>query len=268
MYDLGDVVGLAVNVTDAAGALANATAVVLTITLPDGSTATPSVTNSATGVYVATYTPAAVGRYGVRWVATGTNASTFNDAFTVASGAGLISLAEARAFLNLNDASTSGDEELREFVRAATVAAEKYAQRKLVREAFTETHDGGGTLVVLRHPRATSVTSVSVGGTALSASDSRLKFHGGAVERHNGTTAVPFSRGIDNVSVVYVAGVTGDDLTLAIHAVKQMLKHLWATQRGAKRPNTGDEWESGAGYSFPRRVMELLDPLANSTGFA
>ncbi len=266
MYDLGDVVGLAVNVTDAAGALANATAVVLTITLPDGSTATPSVTNSATGVYVATYTPAAVGRYGVRWVATGTNASTFNDAFTVATGAGLISLDEAKAFLNIT--STTNDEELREFIRAATVAAEKYAQRKLVREAFTETHDGGGTLVVLRHPRATSVTSVSVGGSALSASDYRLKFHGGAVERHNGTTAVPFSRGIDNVSVVYVAGVTGDDLTLAIHAVKQMLKHLWATQRGAKRPNTGDEWESGAGYSFPRRVMELLDPLANSTGFA
>ena len=41
-----------------------------------------------------------------------------------------------------------------------------------------------------------------------------------------------------------------------------------ATQRGAKRPNTGDEWESGLGYTYPRRVMELLDPLSNSVGFA
>ena len=126
MFDLGDVVPLAVNVKDTAGALANATAVVLTITLPDGTTATPSVTNSSTGVYSATYTPAVAGRFGVRWVATGTNASTYVDAFTVAAGAGLISLDEVKAFLNIT--STTNDEELREFVAAATVAAEGMAR--------------------------------------------------------------------------------------------------------------------------------------------
>jgi hypothetical protein len=266
MFDLGDVVPLAVNVKDTAGALANATAVALTITLPDGTTATPSVTNSSTGVYSATYTPAVSGRFGVRWVATGTNASTYVDAFTVAAGAGLISLDEVKAFLNIT--STTNDEELREFVAASTVAAEKYAQRKFVRESFTETHDGGGRLVVLRHPRATSLTAISEGGTSLSAGEYRLKFHGGAVERVSGNAPSYFTRGVDNISVTYVAGVTGDDLTLASHAVRQMVKHLWATQRGAKRPNTGDEWESGLGYTYPRRVMELLDPLSNSVGFA
>lgn len=257
MYDLGDAVALS-------WPLGSAGTVALTVTLPDATTVTPSVTGSST--YTASYTPTLVGRHHVRWVSTGATVASMTDAFTVVNGAGLISLDEAKAFLNIT--STTNDEELREFVRAATVAAEKYAQRKMVRESITETHDGGGTLIVLRRPRATSVTSVSVGGSALSASEYRLKFHGGAVERISGISAVPFSRGLDNVSVVYVAGVTGDDLTLAVHAVKQMLKHLWATQRGAKRPNTGDEWESGAGYSFPRRVMELLDPLANSTGFA
>lgn len=82
-YDLGDPVGLSVNIRDTAGALANAGAVTLTITLPDGTTASPTVTNSATGTYTATYTPAAAGRFAVKWLATGTNASAFADDFTV-----------------------------------------------------------------------------------------------------------------------------------------------------------------------------------------
>ncbi len=266
MYDLGDDVPLAVNIRDTAGALANATAVTLTITLPDGTTTSPSVTNTSTGVYTATYSPAVAGRFEVRWAATGANKSSFTDAFTVASGAGLISLDEAKAFLNIT--STTNDEELREFVKAATVCAEKYSQRAMVRTSVTETHDGGGTLIVLRRLRALSVTSITEGGTALGAGDYRLKFHGAAVERVSGIAPSYFTRGVDNISVTYVAGVTGDDLTLASHAVKQMVKHLWATQRGAKRPNTGDEWESGLGYTYPRRVMELLDPLSNSVGFA
>ena len=60
MYDLGDVVSLSVNVVDSAGAAANATAVVCTVTLPDGTTATPDVTNSATGTYTIAYTPTVV----------------------------------------------------------------------------------------------------------------------------------------------------------------------------------------------------------------
>jgi len=266
VHDLGDVVALSVNVYDSASALANATTVVLTITLPDGTTATPAVTNSSTGVYTATYTPATAGRYSVAWVATGTNASSFNDAFTVAAGPGLISLTEAKQFLNVT--ATTNDEELRDFVRVATVCAEKYSQRKLARESFTESHDGGRSLIMLRRPRATSVTSVTDNGTALGSTLWRLKSHGGAVERISGLSPVNFTAGINTVSIVYVAGVTDDDLTLAVHAVRQMVKHLWATQRGAKRPNTGDEWESGMGYTFPRRVVELLDPLTNSVGFA
>jgi len=122
--------------------------------------------------------------------------------------------------------------------------------------------------VVLRRPRALSVTSVVENGATLAGSGYRMRHHGGTVERISGSYPATFDIGIDAVVVTYVSGVTGDDLTLAIHAVKQMLKHLWTTQRGAKRAQTGDEWEAGSGYSFPRRVMELLDPLTNSVGFA
>jgi hypothetical protein len=47
-YDIGDSVSLAWDVKDSAGVLANATTVTLTVTLPDGTTATPAVTNPPT----------------------------------------------------------------------------------------------------------------------------------------------------------------------------------------------------------------------------
>ncbi len=83
-YDLGDVIALAVAITDSTGAAANAGAVTCTITRPDASTVSPAVANPATGSYSVVYTAAASGRYSVAWTATGANASAFTDTFTVA----------------------------------------------------------------------------------------------------------------------------------------------------------------------------------------
>ena len=83
LYELGDPVGLSMTVRNSSGNPANATAVALTITLPNATTVTPAVTNAATGVYTAAYTPTMAGRHMARWVATGTNASTFVEEFTV-----------------------------------------------------------------------------------------------------------------------------------------------------------------------------------------
>jgi hypothetical protein len=82
-YDIGDVVTLTCTVRDAGGALADAGAITCTITLPDGTTAGPTPAHPSTGTYTATYTPAAAGRFAVKWVATGTNAGAFADDFTV-----------------------------------------------------------------------------------------------------------------------------------------------------------------------------------------
>ena len=48
-YDLGDVATLAVQIKDSTGTLANAGALAATITLPDGTTTTPTVSNPSTG---------------------------------------------------------------------------------------------------------------------------------------------------------------------------------------------------------------------------
>lgn len=83
IYDIGDVVALAVAVTDSSGAAADAGAVTATIILPDGTTATPTVAHPAVGSYTTLYTPTTAGRYTVKWVATGVNASAFTDSFAV-----------------------------------------------------------------------------------------------------------------------------------------------------------------------------------------
>src|SRR4029078_8544822 len=124
MFDLGDVVPLRVEIRDTAGALANAGSVAVTVTAPDETSTTPSVGNTSTGVYTATYTPTQIGRHRVRWVATGVNASAFTDVFDVRSGSSiqLFSLTDARAFLHLS--KTTNDEELRGWIEAATAAVE------------------------------------------------------------------------------------------------------------------------------------------------
>jgi len=124
-YFLGSQVPIGVTITDANGANANATSVTLTITLPDGSTVTPSVTNSATGLYDSTYVPTQAGRHIVFWVATGTNASSYADEFTVrdSNSLSIVSMDEVKDHLNISQSVTTNDLELYRFLDAATEMA-------------------------------------------------------------------------------------------------------------------------------------------------
>ena len=79
VYDLGDVVALGVTITNAAGNPENATAVVATVTAPDGTTSTPTISNSAAGLYDISFSPTMSGRHTIRWVATGANASAYME---------------------------------------------------------------------------------------------------------------------------------------------------------------------------------------------
>lgn len=83
VFDLGDVVPLTIDIRDPSGALANAGTVTLTITLPDETTASPAVANPTIGRYQVDYVAPQSGRYVIRWVATGTNASAHVDTFEV-----------------------------------------------------------------------------------------------------------------------------------------------------------------------------------------
>src|SRR5689334_11894241 len=103
--DLGDTLTFRADLYSApvedGGALANAQSAVLTVTLPDGTTATPSVSNPATGKYTANYVTTSAspaGRYEGRWLFTfvGGNTTVYVESFDV--GRSIVSIDEALAF--------------------------------------------------------------------------------------------------------------------------------------------------------------------------
>lgn len=264
-YDLGDVATLSVNVKDSTGAAANAGAMVCTVTAPDGTTSTPSITNTPVGTYTVSYTTTLVGRHSFCWVATGANAGAYTDVFDVDDPAELpiVSLADLKAHLNIT--TTTDDEELRDTLAAATEAAENYCNRPLRRKTVTETHNGSCGPILLWRAPVVSVTSVVESGTTLTASDYFVNASAGLLYR--GTTSATFEwyEGMQNVVVTYVAGYA-DPPRVAQQAVKELARHLWESQRGSVAlPSIGgiDDGYTSAGtsYTIPYRVRELLDPL-------
>lgn len=273
-YDLGSVVALGITITNSSGTPQNATTVVCTVTLPDGTTATPSVTNSGAGLYAIAYSPSQSGRHLVRWVATGTNASAFTDEFTVRDLTTLPVVSFDMALSHLNIPAASADEEeIRRFIDAAQDLAENYVGAVLGRRTFTESYDGNVDNLRLRNPRAISITSVYENGALLDPSAYQLDPTGQRLYRLTtsslSSTAFGaygyYAAGVNSVVVTYVAGYTVTPPAVQ-QGVLEILRHLWQTQRGVtnvmSRTGTGDDFYSGMTYSLPRRAMELLDPAS------
>lgn len=273
VYDLGDVVALGITITDANGNPANATNVTATITQPDGSTSSPSVVNSSTGNYDINFTPQSPGRYTIRWVATGANASAYADEFSVRDYAktSIVSLDEVKAHLNIASNITNLDEELRRFIDAATDLCENQAGRVLGRAVITnEIHQGNTDVIRLNQPTAISVTAVYENGILLPANAYQLDRTGQYLYRLTaGALNAPnyfgvWAPGANAISISYVAGFTNPPSS-AKQAVLEEVRHLWQTQRGtasSARNQSGDEYDPRTTYSMPRRVIELLDPVS------
>lgn len=260
MFDLGDPVPLSVSVFDASGNPANATSVALTITRPDGTTTTATVTNPQAGVYEATYTPVDIGRHLVRWVATGLNASAFTDVFDVrpAASVALFSLSDARAILKLS--STTNDEELRTFVDATTYVVEERVG-PIIPRSVTETLRLRGRRFALSHPPIVSLDNIQpvlIGAWPESVDDLVFDPITGLVER---TDRGGFSN--DYYTVTYTAGLNGLVPPHFALAARIILKDLWAVERGSgtTRPGSGgnDVVTMLDGYIIPTRAAQLLE---------
>jgi hypothetical protein len=273
-YDLGDVVPLGITITDSTGANANASAVTCTITLPDGTTSSGSVTNPTTGLYNCDYSPTIVGRYSVRWLATGTNASAFTDDFLVRDYAeiGVVSLSEAKTHLNIPATDTDYDDELRLFMDATTDLVENYLGIIIGKRTFTsELYDGNNEFIRIRNPKVISITSVYENGELLNSGQYVMDYTGQRLYRIGSGTLYAtnsygyWSGGMNNISISYIAGFVNPPAAVR-QGTLETLRHLWQTQRGSSsvmgRQLQGDETYSTPTYSLPRRAMELLDPAS------
>ena len=273
-YDLGDVVPLSIQIADSTGTLANATAVVLTVYKPDGTTETPTVVNASTGIYNCDYTPSIVGSYRLRWVATGTNAGAQVDQFTVRdfSKMGIVSLEDVKRHLNILDSEADYDDELQRMIDVATDMAENFTGIILGRQTFTnELYDGGDTFLKIQNPLAISITSVAENGITLDPSLYKLDRSGQRILRVGTGLGWATSQygywgnGVNNISVTYVAGFITPPFD-AQQGVLEIIRHLWQTQRGAMFQGGGnlpeDSMNNPYAYSMPLRAEMLLNHIA------
>jgi hypothetical protein len=254
--DLGDPLpDLSVEVTDASGALADATTVTLTITLPDATTTAPTVTRDSLGVYSASYTPTQRGRHVASWAATGTNASAFTTVYNVVDpAASVVGLAEMQAYLQ--ETRTSQQDAIRAVTEAATAAVEDYCNRAFRRTSYVEVYDGGKPSVFLRHTPILSVSSVVENGTATT--DYRVNNLTGQLTKGSaGLNVGLWYPVVGALTVTYAAGAASIPQPV-VEAVKMTAQSLYVEQAG-RAPRAADEFAAPADL-IPRIARLMLQP--------
>jgi len=234
--DLGDVKRLEVEVRDTAGALANAGTVTLTITLPDGTTTSPAVSNPSTGLYRVDYLTTVEGPHRWRMLATGANASAHTDVFEVrpALSPALVSLLAVKAHLNIPAATTTHDQELRRWIEATTQIVEShpvYGVGPVLPRTVVEDHDGGQSVVYLNQTPVISLTSVvpvHTGGTTVTVADLDVNGTTGKLQYLTAGGYFPYGP----YRFTYRAGYAVTQPNVSGGALI-IIKGLWETQRGA-----------------------------------
>lgn len=264
-YDLGATVRLTAECQDPGGALTTADTATVTVTLPGGSTASPTATEPTpgSGIYQADYVTTASGRHTVRWLFSGP-ADAYTDTFDVRPFAPptILSLADAKKHLKLKAGRTERDDEIRGWTESITRGIEGMCGPVIVR-TVEERHEvrRAGT-IALQHVPALEITSVSSllsTGTAYVVDDLDLDPETGVVRRLDGGTLTGLLLFTYTVGRPIVSANIGA-------AARIIVQHLWRTTQGPSRPQpgTGDydvtEPISGFGYAIPNRALQLLEP--------
>jgi hypothetical protein len=276
-FQLGDVVPLSVTVRDADGNPADAGSVALTVTLPDGTTdVTANISSTSTGVYDHDYATVQAGRHGVRWVATGTNASAFTDVFDVepADDGDFISLADIKK--HLRKTSDADDADLAGFISAACqMIVERIGPVSPTPRTDT-VHVRGwcDNTIVLDASPVITVTSVTVRGPSpvtVPQADPDAGVDGW--ELHAGAGVLTHTRRwpTGTLQILYRVGRIPPYGNVRLAGL-ELTGHLWKqsqlnTGSITRPPSFGDDQVimPGAAYALPIRVRELLGLGKNPT---
>lgn len=258
----------------------NATTVTLTITLPDQTVATPTVTNppAVTGTYGYDYPSTGgallAGRYLGVWLFTMATGKTtaYAEVFDVSAAdpGWIVSLSAVKSHLNIT--STTNDDELGIFIGTATDVAE-YFVGPIVVSDYTQR-------VSARNPRLThlpsmgprrtpvltltSLTPLYTSGTTWSAASVVVDPATGEVRQSSGACIwggpwiAQYTAGQQSVPGKWqLAGLI-------------VVQHLWETQRGASSlplAAAAETFIPSMGFAIPNRARDLL-LLDQMAGFA
>jgi hypothetical protein len=248
------------------GVLVNATTAALTITLPDGTTITPTIANppAVTGKYLYDLVATIPGRYQGQWLFTMATGKTTSYVETFDVGSSLVTVDEAIAHLRAAGIVTSAADldQLQWLCFVASDAVERDLGRVIMRRTVVETYDGARTVILLRSTPVISITSVVESGSTLSAADYLLDPAAGILYR--GASGYPrsFPYGRQNIVVTYVAGYT-DPPRIARKVALNAVQGMWQASQQASHPLLDESGESvfaavGDLTPLERRAYESL----------
>jgi hypothetical protein len=253
---LGQSVLLAYYVTDANGNGVSPTTATLTITLPDGTTVTPTVTEDGTtvGLFELDYVPATVGAYSAVFVTTGP-AGADATAWLVQTGDTLpVDLSELRRHLNWSTTKdASEDDRLLDTAVEALSILESEMSRPLVKRTYTLRYVHGVTDPVLPHVPCHCETCEPYATLAVSTDN------GDAV---TATPAGVLSGLTSDATITYTAGCQPVPPWAKI-AIKRMTEHLWArtaAPRMTRDRASAESQPSTPAFLLPYMVQSLIKP--------
>jgi hypothetical protein len=217
------------------------------------------------------------------WTVTGTIADAQQDQFSVvAASLDMASLANIKEDLRLSPTDTTYDAQLRRWIKTAAGVIERITGPILPK---TETYvvDGGGQFLVLPRRWVSSITSVvetiavvnytlteqPLGSSVNNYGYTWDRAVNKIVRRGAAGMAIPFSVGVNNVSCIYVAGMTviPEDIQLGANAlVKHFFKKGNTPVKSLLRPPQESEMVMVGNYYVPNEVLELITPYAQTTG--
>lgn len=246
--------------------------VALAVTKPDGTAQAPA---PATGdptisgrdyTWTVDYTLPAAGLYGFTWASESPDTSRPTDWITCTEYRSILSLADAREYLDIRD--TSRDEVLLGTLAGITALIERYVGSCVVRQVTGEVIPGTSREVIRLPsgpvPTTSSVTSIESmypGGPSWAAGDLIVSPAAGTVRTANmqGFWQGPWTWTGTAGRLVIPADV--------IEGAKAALFDLWAPQRGMSADSlepsmeevTAYETAVPPGWRLPPRVMQMLD---------
>lgn len=262
---VGDTIADAITVTSSAGVAADpGSGPTVAVTLPDLTSASATVTKTATGAYTATLVSSQVGRHVLTWAASGANSSDFPhvSVFDVhaADPRFLIGLDDARAALNMAATQRADDEELRGLLAAATIVVERIIG-PVVAGTQVDTLSGRGLARLDLSARPTSITTVTEDAVGLTEGTDFVVDEIGQLWRGSTPGAGRWSSvSPRNVVVTYAigSGIVPDNVR---EAARYLIRHWWTQQQQSYYVNGAPEESYGpliAGYAVPNMVVDLL----------
>lgn len=247
---------------------------VLTVKLPDQSTATPSVSTLSLGNYYADYVFTQEGLHSFQWITTNPSIAE-TDYVNVNVFRSVIGLTEAKAYINFGNAT---DETILRQMMAAITELIENVVGTTVQRLVTDELIPGVTKTAIRVPQApvpttssvTQIKSIWAGGPlwTQAAGDFVVSPDSGVVYLKG---MIPFYMG--PWLATYTAGMLVIPQAIQL-AAKEILFDMWSTQR----PYGADEMEPGpeatarfeqmmATYQVPAHANQLLNAHA-VPGFA